>query len=106
MTVEETVTLKDKTIFKIYEPTRYGREDVFREVEVPHDPDYRSKLQLIAKERIENPPNNKYDVETIQTFDVPSIGTVIFINIFDTDTHSATYRQGSHQTNGPYIIKK
>lgn len=102
--VVETKQLNDKTVFSIDEPHRYGEPDKFREIIIPHNSEYKSQLPSIKKERIENPRQDKDYYEEIQTFEVPEIGTIVFIKNFDTDSSSATYRKGAHTIEGPYIL--
>lgn len=106
MVVEKTQQLENKTIFFIYEPTRYGEPDASREEIIPHDSNYRPKLLLVSKKEIENLPNDKYDRKEMQKFKVPKVGTVVFINDFDMDYCSATYRKDAHRTKGPFLLEE
>ena len=99
-----------ETVFSIDEPGRYGppsvyeKRRVFEEKTVPHDPQYRSQLPKISRREIQSLPNNKDYHQEAQTFEVPQVGTLVFIQHHDTDTSSATYRKGAHTIEGPFIL--
>jgi hypothetical protein len=98
--------MEGKTVFEIHEPARHGKPDNYRKVEIPHDPKHRAELETISEERVNNPLDDKEYKETMELFEVPNIGTVVFVNVYDTDTSSATYRMGAHHTDGPYLLEK
>ena len=105
MTIEQVQSLKEKTVFSIEDPTRYGIPDESREVTIPHDSQYRSNLPRISRDSVNNPKNDEYTREEVRTYQIPEVGTVVFIYDYDTETSSGSYRMGAHDTMGPYLIE-
>ena len=105
MTISRTNDLGEKTEFFIEEPTPYGEPDKRRTVIVRHSLDEISKLPEITQEEIDNLPDNHDEHETAETFEIPEVGTIVFINSFDTEYYSWKYRKGAHDMRGPYLLK-
>lgn len=106
MTIKKAEQLEAETVFYIYEPKKYGGPDASRKVKVPHSLEECSKLKTITQEEIDDLPDDRdYKMEA-EIFEVPEVGTVVFINDFDTDYCSALYRKGAHDTKGPYLLVK
>lgn len=106
MTIRKINNLGEKTEFFIEEPTPYGEPDKSRTVTIDHSLDEISKLPEITQEEINNLSDDYNEYETAETFEIPKIGTVVFINSFDTECYSWKYRKGAHDTRGPYLLKK
>lgn len=99
-------TESERTVISIEEITRYGEEDKFKEIIIPHDASFKSKIERISRGRIENPNDDphKSDIENVG-MNIPDVGIIYFIYQFDNEYSSATYRTGAHKVLGPYIIE-
>ena len=108
MGVEKVVVLEDKTVFSIEELKPYGEPDKSWEVSIPHDSSNRANLATISKETFLNPnrdPRKAEGEEEMQSFEVPQVGTVVFIKTFDNEWSAAKYRSGAHDVSGPYLLE-
>jgi hypothetical protein len=103
MSIERVEHLKKKTIISILEPTHFGHSDNRRDVIISHEA---PKVYTITREQLEQRlsgvtfglPN------TMDKVDIPEVGTVIFINQFDNDYSSSTWRSGVHNVSQPYLL--
>ena len=94
----------DRTIFKIEEPRPYGEHDISRKVEVLHSEIL--TLRTITRDEIQSLPNDPQgcDIQETESYEVPGVGIIVFINDYDCDFSSSLHREGSHTTSEPYFL--
>ena len=107
MTIEGVVHNEDSTLFKIHEPTRYGVPDIHREVTVSHKPEEIAKLPTITPSEIlaltDDPGNeNVTKVDSYQK--LPNGVTLVFLQNYDLDWSSNSYRDGAYSVRGPFRV--
>ncbi len=107
MTIEKIEKLSGKTIFHVLEPMPYGELDKQYTIEMDHSPDNLSQLPKITREEINNLPNDRHNEEKAEEYEITGVGTVVFVNSYDTDYGDVRrYRQGGHTVKGPYLLVK
>lgn len=107
MGITKVEYLQNKVVFHIYEPTKYGEKDAYRNVKVYFDEQSIQEIPIITTEALGKIKQNSTDgsekVE-IEQFEIPLAGTIVFLKEFDDDYSSATHQLATHKVRGPYRI--
>jgi hypothetical protein len=103
MTIERINHLENKTIISVLEPTHFGTPDRQREVAILYEsPELLTITQEELTRKLSEAPFGLPN--TMDKIDIPRFGTIVFLNTYDNDYSSSTWRWGVHSVSGPYLL--
>ena len=103
MSVWKVEEQDNQTIFHVSDQNYHGSGGRGSKFVIPHDESYRQELEKITPEEMKE--RTSISDVSAEKFDVPEVGTIVFINDgSNEDFSSASYWLGVHTTYGPYLL--